>query len=514
MFLNKKIIPALIALNIITLPLTGFSQELKNQTLQKEFKIDLYPNGKLFIQRDPNFKHTTLPDWLVLQYQNNAQTQQEIIENGLSEDTQILFVFSEKIDKNIYLFVMTKNKKIDKKERTDGYEYSLHTFVQDSHHKLQLAIIADNNDPNIENDKIGDHLFLDGFEGILNGSKKTFEYKTPESIKEYLKTSIVHGPLKTDFYPEGKIYFEGKSNILTYPIAFILEYNDKGQTKKETIDQYEPDSGGGIYTPATINSVFTYSIQQKSYIFVIVSWDIDFVASAGGGSNDYKIYSYTKNNNGLLKQDKNMIQNPQFSGSEGNIIYSNNEDHDKDIVIPVKFNYTTADALKKYLDQTYNFAIIQGPFETVLYPEGKIYFQAQESGYQTPVNFVLEYNQNGQPKKETIDQYKPNHVAAEIASVFTYPIHQKPYIFTIVKWSARPETSNGRYGYFYKVYGYTKDQNNNLKLDQNVSNDPKLSGFIGANIYKNKEEITFKYETAGKLKKYLNQKYNKSLSSK
>lgn len=199
-----------------------------------------------------------------------------------------------------------------------------------------------------------------------------------------------------------------------------------------------------------------------------------------------------------------MIQNPQFSGSEGNIIYSNNEDHDKDVVIPVKFNYTTADALKKYLDQTYNFAIIQGPFETALYPEGKIYFQAQESGYQTPVNFVLEYNQNGQPKKETIDQYKPNHVAAEIASVFTYPIHQKPYIFTIVKWSARPETSNGRYGYFYKVYGYTKDQNNNLKLDQNVSNDPKLSGFIGANIYKNKEEITFKYETAGKLKKYLN----------
>lgn len=514
MLLNKKIIPALIALNMITLPLTGFSQELKKQTLQKEFKIDLYPNGKLFIQRDPNLKHTTLPDWLVLQYQNNSQNQQETIKNGLPEDTQILFVFSEKIDQNTYLFVMTKNRKINKKEKTDGDEYSLHTFIQDSQHKLQLAIIADNNDPNIENDKIGNYLFLDGFEGILNGSKKNFEYKTPESIKEYLKTSIVHGPLKTDFYPEGKIYFEGKSNILTYPVAFILEYNDKGQTKKETIDQYEPVSGGGIYTPATVNSVFTYSIQQKSYIFVIVSWDIDFVASAGGGSTDYQIYSYTKDHNGLLKQDKKMMQNPQFSGSEGNIIYSNNEDHDKDVIIPVKFDYTTADALKKYLDQTYNFAIIQGPFETALYPKGKIYFQAQESGYQTPVNFMVEYNQNGQQKKEIIDQYKPNHVAAEIASVFTYYIHQKPYIFTIVKWSARPETSNGRYGYFYKVYSYTKDQNDNLKLDQNISNDPKLNGFIGANIYENKEEVTFKYETAGKLKKYLNQKYNKATPSK
>lgn len=245
---------------MITLPLTGFSQELKKQTLQKEFKIDLYPNGKLFIQRDPNLKHTTLPDWLVLQYQNNGQNQQETIKNGLPEDTQILFVFSEKIDQNTYLFVMTKNRKINKKEKTDGDEYSLHTFIQDSQHKLQLAIIADNNDPNIENDKIGNYLFLDGFEGILNGSKKNFEYKIPESIKEYLKTSIVHGPLKTDFYPEGKIYFEGKSNILTYPVAFILEYNDKGQTKKETIDQYEPVSGGGIYTPATVNSVFTYSI--------------------------------------------------------------------------------------------------------------------------------------------------------------------------------------------------------------------------------------------------------------
>ncbi|CAI3956800.1 unnamed protein product [Commensalibacter communis] len=407
----------------------------------------------------------------------------------------------------MYFFVMTKKQEIDHKKKTNGYEYSLDTFIQDSHDKLQLASIADYDNSNIQNDNIGSHLYLSGFEGLSNSSKQTFNYKTPESITEYLKTSIIHGPLKTDLYPEGKIYFQGKSNVLTYPVSFLLEYNHNGKIKKEIIDQYEPDSGGGFYTPATIQSVFTYPIEKKNHIFVIVSWDIDFVASVGKGGSDYKIYSYTKDQNGNLKQDENLMNDPQLSGFDGSYTESNNEDHDKDIDITESFNLNNAEKLKKYLEQTYNFAIIQGPFETTLYSKGKIYFQAQESGYQTPVNFILEYNQDGQNKKVIIDQYKPNHVAAEIASVFTYSIHQKPYIFTIVKWSARPDTSNGRYGYFYKVYGYTKDQNDNLKLDQKINNDPKLKGFIGANQYEVKEEITFKYETAGKLKKYLNQKY-------
>lgn len=506
MFLNKKIIPAFVALNIITLPLTGFSQESVDKQLQGPFPVDFYQNGKIYLKKDNTLPSDVLfPYKLFLEYNNDKETKKEKIENQIDKNIEITLVTTYVIDNKPYLFII--GKRYDASQNETGYQYFAYVFSKDETGELQQEV-----------GRFVDELQLDGFDGIQDGKNKNYPFKTAESLKKYLTTklqlSILQGPFKTSLYPTGQLYFYNRKDMDAYPINFTLKYQDSGKDKQELIDLYEPVSGGGIYTPATINSVFTYSIQQKSYIFVIVSWDIDFVASAGGGSSDYKIYSYTKNNNGLLKQDKNMIQNPQFSGSEGNIIYSNNEDHDKDVVIPVKFNYTTADALKKYLDQTYNFAIIQGPFETVLYPEGKIYFQAQESGYQTPVNFVLEYNQNGQPKKETIDQYKPNHVAAEIASVFTYPIHQKPYIFTIVKWSARPETSNGRYGYFYKVYGYTKDQNNNLKLDQNVSNDPKLSGFIGANIYKNKEEITFKYETAGKLKKYLNQKYNKSLSSK
>ncbi|CAI3958014.1 hypothetical protein [Commensalibacter communis] len=106
-FLNKKILSTLISLNIFTLPLTGYSQALKTQTIQKEFTIDLYPNGKVFIQTDQDPKYKVTFDSLIVEYKKDNQTQRETLNNSLPEHSEIVFTFSEKIDQNMYFFVMT-----------------------------------------------------------------------------------------------------------------------------------------------------------------------------------------------------------------------------------------------------------------------------------------------------------------------------------------------------------------------------------------------------------------------
>lgn len=67
--------------------------------------------------------------------------------------------------------------------------------------------------------------------------------------------------------------------------------------------------------------------------------------------------------------------------------------------------------------QTTNNQIIQGPFKTSLYPEGKIYFQ-KTNDFENPINFIVDYNVDGKNKKYIIDSYPHAGADPEIRSVF------------------------------------------------------------------------------------------------
>lgn len=153
--------------------------------------------------------------------------------------------------------------------------------------------------------------------------------------------------------------------------------------------------------------------------------------------------------------------------------------------------------------QVTNNQIIQGPFKTDLFPRGKIYFQ-KTSDINRPVNFILEYQQNGKDIKDIIDKYDVNGGDPEIVSVFFAKVHNKKYIFTIIKWRDYHAALQMN-GYDYQIYAYTINNLGKLGLDKRISNDPNLSGNEGEFDGK---DVFFKYKTAVEAKHYLKKKYH------
>jgi len=165
--------------------------------------------------------------------------------------------------------------------------------------------------------------------------------------------------------------------------------------------------------------------------------------------------------------------------------------------------------------------IIQGPFETALYPNGKIYFTREDDDenavVQTchPISFLLEKNQNSLQQKEKIDLYEEEGGCPEIKSVFFGNIRNKKYILVMVSWDSK-HLGAGTDGEFYQTYAYTKNKEGILSLDRIISDDGNLSGFEGGNNCKSDINpdgdddcyMKYKYKTAADVKKYLKQKYH------
>lgn len=165
--------------------------------------------------------------------------------------------------------------------------------------------------------------------------------------------------------------------------------------------------------------------------------------------------------------------------------------------------------------------IIQGPFKTSLYPNGKIYFTRKEEDQNTieqkcyPISFFLENVQNGVVQKEKIDQYEEDGGCPEIKSVFFSNIKNKKYIFVMVVWDSN-HAGIGMNGDLYQTYAYTKNDKGILSFDKKISDDKNLSGFEGYDNCKtdiNPEgvkdcDVSYKYKTAADIKKYLKQKYH------
>lgn len=160
--------------------------------------------------------------------------------------------------------------------------------------------------------------------------------------------------------------------------------------------------------------------------------------------------------------------------------------------------------------QTVPNEVIQGPFKTDLYPDGKIYFEKENDATNNDpcqtIAFILEYKQDNHIKKEQIDEYSEDGACVELASVFFAKVHNKSYIFVMQKWGHNMpsvDISND----FYTTTAYTKDQDGSLIIDSKMFNDPNLSGTDGYVDDGVRHRLYYKYKTAAAIKKYLKQKY-------
>lgn len=158
--------------------------------------------------------------------------------------------------------------------------------------------------------------------------------------------------------------------------------------------------------------------------------------------------------------------------------------------------------------QTVPNEVIQGPFKTDLYPDGKIYFEKENDA--TPddscqtIAFMLEYKQDNHIKKEKIDEYVENGGCAQIASVFFVKIHNKSYIFVMQKW----EINAYRVGSdVYETMVYAKNKEGKLVINTDLTKDNDIfSGMDGIVDDDENPRRYYKYKTAA-IKKYLKQKY-------
>ncbi|CAI3937689.1 hypothetical protein [Commensalibacter communis] len=160
--------------------------------------------------------------------------------------------------------------------------------------------------------------------------------------------------------------------------------------------------------------------------------------------------------------------------------------------------------------QTLPNEIIQGPFRTNLYPEGKIYFEKENDA--TPddscqtIAFILEYKQANQLKKEKVDEYYGNGGCVKLASVFFAKVHNKNYIFVMQKWEHHL-SGVGIDNDEYETSAYTKNKKGKLIIDADLSADPNFSGIDGIVDDDVHHRRCYKYKTAAEVKKYLKQKY-------
>lgn len=115
----------------------------------------------------------------------------------------------------------------------------------------------------------------------------------------------------------------------------------------------------------------------------------------------------------------------------------------------------------------------------------------------------MESQQNGKNIKDIVDKYDVNGGDPEIVSVFFAKVHNKKYIFTIIKWRDYHAALQMN-GYDYQIYAYTINNLGKLRLDKEISNDPNLSGNEGEFDGK---DVFFKYKTAAEVKRYLKLKY-------
>jgi len=143
--------------------------------------------------------------------------------------------------------------------------------------------------------------------------------------------------------------------------------------------------------------------------------------------------------------------------------------------------------------------IIQGPYKLAVVDGGEL--SVLETGdIDFPLSLVLDVsNAEGGRVRKLVDKYDVAGSDPKVESIFFYPIKGKKHVFVLVSWELTSR-GIGTYGTLYQVYGYERNESNELVSDKSIAFDRKMSGIEG---YQEGQEQHFNYKDAASIKAYI-----------
>lgn len=175
----KKLITTIYILGCLTYSFTSHAQTVPNEAIQGPFKTDLYPDGKIYFEKEndatPDDSCQTIAFMLEYKQDNHIKKEKidEYVENGGC--AQIASVFFVKIHNKSYIFVMQKWEIKAYQVGVDFYE----TYAYSKNKEGNLVVDKKiSRDPNFS-----------GMDGIVDDDenpRRYYKYKTA-AIKKYLK---------------------------------------------------------------------------------------------------------------------------------------------------------------------------------------------------------------------------------------------------------------------------------------------------------------------------------------
>ncbi|OUI78448.1 hypothetical protein HK18_10540 [Commensalibacter intestini] len=178
--MREKIIIILVILLSLNQTIKVYAQLKSSEIIQGPFKIDLYPDGKIYIEQNNDEISTggcptTL---LILEYQKNNQIKKETIDEYYEDGAcvKIASIFFSKIHNKEYVFVMQKWEQ--NMPAINIYDNSYDTIAYTKNKDGKLCI-----DLNISKD----HNLSEIDGTVADGKKVHYKYKTAAVIKKYLE---------------------------------------------------------------------------------------------------------------------------------------------------------------------------------------------------------------------------------------------------------------------------------------------------------------------------------------
>ena len=143
--------------------------------------------------------------------------------------------------------------------------------------------------------------------------------------------------------------------------------------------------------------------------------------------------------------------------------------------------------------------IIQGPYKITVVEGGELSV-VETSDMDYPLSLVLDVsNSGGWRVRRLVDKYDVAGSDPKVESVFFYPVNGREHVFVLVSWELTSR-GIGTYGTLYQVYGYEKNENNELVTDKIITFDKKMSGIEG---FQGGQKQHFNYKDAASIKAYV-----------
>jgi hypothetical protein len=143
--------------------------------------------------------------------------------------------------------------------------------------------------------------------------------------------------------------------------------------------------------------------------------------------------------------------------------------------------------------------IVQGPFETNIFPGGKIWVEKINESHKSLALVLESTNSDGVIERRRVDAYDDSGTGPTVESIFFYPVKGKKSIVVLVSWGVN---SHGiaTYGKLYQVYAYEREGQDKIVPNAAIILDRGLSGMDG---YQDGSVVVFKYKDATSIKRYI-----------